>query len=204
MNADMFEGNKIEKQKQEASLFHASGNAVLTINVFFNMLRLNSNVHQYKEIWVVYQQCIRIIMNDFLPKQGPKFEFKAQPEFLDEKPSVQIANANFETMNVDEHPLKIVKVLYFSLKNLRKNISQIDTSQKKLLITSNQMRRTSFLAELELNYIYALHSKGFNVGAGSQFFLLMYDYIDYFYDKSDVIEDLTPYLKLLNADQDVE
>ena len=70
-------------------------------------------------------------------------------------------------MNVDEHPLKIVKVLYFSLKNLRKNISQIDTSQKKLLITSNQMRRTSFLSELELNYIYALHAKGFNVGAGS-------------------------------------
>ena len=32
----------------------------------------------------------------------------------------------------------------------------------------------------------------------------MYDYIDFFYDKSDVIEDLTPYLKLLNADSDVE
>ena len=66
------------------------------------------------------------------------------------------------------------------------------------------MRRTSFLAELEINYIYALHAKGFNVGAGSQFFLLIYDYIDFFYDKSDVIEDLTPYLKLLNSDTDVE
>ena len=86
MNADHFEGNKIEKQKQEASLFHMSGNAVLTINVFFNMLRLNSNVHQYKEIWAVYQQCIRIIMNDFLPKQGAKFEWKSVPGFHDEKP----------------------------------------------------------------------------------------------------------------------
>ena len=105
-----------------------SGNAVLTINVFFNMLRLNSNVHQYKEIWAVYQQCIRIIMNDFLPKQGAKFEWKNVPDFYDEKPPLQIANANFEPMNVDESALKIVKVLYYSLKNLRKNISQIDTS----------------------------------------------------------------------------
>jgi hypothetical protein len=24
------------------------------MNVFFNMLRLNSNVHQYKEMWSVY------------------------------------------------------------------------------------------------------------------------------------------------------
>jgi hypothetical protein len=37
------------------------------MNVYFNMLRLNSNVHQYKEMWAVYLQCIRIIMNDFLP-----------------------------------------------------------------------------------------------------------------------------------------
>ena len=45
MKSTFFEGNKIERQKLEASLFHALGNSVLTINVFFNMLRLNSNVH---------------------------------------------------------------------------------------------------------------------------------------------------------------
>lgn len=31
------------------------------------MLRLNSNVHQYKEMEQEYLKCIRIIMNDFLP-----------------------------------------------------------------------------------------------------------------------------------------
>ena len=107
-------------------------------------------------------------------------------------------------MDVDEHPAKIVKVLYFSLRNLRKNISQIDMTQKKLQITATQMKRTSYLSELELNYIYALHARGFNVGAGSNFFILMTEYMDLFYDKSDVVVDLRPYLKLLNADQDVD
>lgn len=105
---------------------------MLTINVFFNMLRLNSNVHQYKEIWAVYQMCIRIIMNDFIPKQGEKFIFTSQPEFLDQNTSSANSNSNFETISVDEHPQKIVKVLYFSLRNLRKNISQIDMTIQNL------------------------------------------------------------------------
>ena len=55
MKSQFFENDKITKQKMEASLFHASGNPVLTINVLFNMLRLNSNVNSYKEIWTVYR-----------------------------------------------------------------------------------------------------------------------------------------------------
>ena len=31
----------------------------------------------------------------------------------------------------------------------------------------------------------------------------MLEYIDYFYDKADVLEDLTPYFKLLNDREDV-
>ena len=60
------------------------------------------------------------------------------------------------------------------------------------------MKRTSYLSELELNYIYALHARGFNVGAGSNFFILMTEYMDLFYDKADIVEDLRPYFKLLN------
>ena len=55
IQAKFFEGNKLEKQMMEANLFHMSDSPVLTINVLFNMLRLNSNVHQYKEIWTVYR-----------------------------------------------------------------------------------------------------------------------------------------------------
>ena len=42
------------------------------------------------------------------------------------------------------------------------------------------------------------------MGAGTNYFILMTEYMDLFYDKSDVVEDLRPYLKLLNADQDIE
>ena len=77
-------------------------------------------------------------------------------------------------------------------------------TQKKLAITATQMKRTSYLSELELNYIYALHSRGYQVGAGTNFFVLMTEYMDLFYDKADVTEDLRPYFKLLNSEQDVE
>ena len=71
-------------------------------------------------------------------------------------------------------------------------------------MTATQMKRTSYLSELELNYIYALHSRGYHVGAGSNFFVLMTEYIDLFYDKSDIVEDLRAYFKLLNSEQDVD
>ena len=66
-----------------------------------------------------------------------------------------------------------------------------------------QMKRTSYLSELEFNYVFALRCKGMQCGIGSNFFILMLEYIDLFYDKADVLEDLTPYLKLLNATDDV-
>ena len=65
------------------------------------------------------------------------------------------------------------------------------------------MRRTSFLSELEFYYVYALRCRPMQCGVGSNFFILMLEYIDLFYDKADVLEDLQPYLKLLNATDDV-
>ena len=66
------------------------------------------------------------------------------------------------------------------------------------------MRRTSYLAELESLYVYALRCKNMPCGANSPFFSLMQEYIDLFYDKSDVLEDLKPYLLLLNNGDDVQ
>jgi hypothetical protein len=66
------------------------------------------------------------------------------------------------------------------------------------------MKRTSYLAELEVIYVYALRTKNYQVGEGSQFLLTILEYIDNFYDKADVTEDLKPYLRLLNPEADVE
>lgn len=65
------------------------------------------------------------------------------------------------------------------------------------------MKRTSFLAELEFYYCFALRCKGMQCGIGSNFFVLLLEYIDWNYDKADVLEDLHPYLKLLDMQQDV-
>lgn len=59
------------------------------------------------------------------------------------------------------------------------------------------MRRQSYLAEMELRYQIALMMPNYPVGAGSSFLLLLIEYIDQFYDLSDVVNDVQKYLVLL-------
>ena len=49
------------------------------------------------------------------------------------------------------------------------------------------MRRTSYLAELEVIYIYALRCKTYQVGENTSFLILILEYIDLFLDKADVV-----------------
>lgn len=104
---------------------------------------------------------------------------------------------------MDDKLDKIVNILYQSLKNLRKATAQVDLTQKRIAIIAQEMKRTSYLAELEFNYVFALRCKSMQCGVGSGFNLLMLDYIDHFYALSDVLEDLKPYLLLLNGVEDV-
>ena len=66
------------------------------------------------------------------------------------------------------------------------------------------MKRTSLLAELELHYIYALHLTNGRVGRGTPYFTIITEYIDSFYYKFDVIEDLRIYFKLFNDYMDCQ
>ena len=72
----------------------------------------------------MYRQCIRIILDDTLPKNN--YEFKANVDFLSDQQPATHQNANFETISVDDKPDKILRILLMSLKNLRKNIAQVD------------------------------------------------------------------------------
>ena len=56
------------------------------------------------------------------------------------------------------------------------------------------MKRTSLLAELEIHYIYSLNVPSAHVGHGSHYFTVMVEYIDTFYFKYDVIEDMRLFL----------
>ncbi len=61
---------------------------------------------------------------------------------------------------------------------------------------ANMIKRTSYLAELEFKFCIALNCKGYPTHEGSPIFNTILDYIELFYDKSDVVGDLTLYLKL--------
>ena len=65
----------------------------------------------------MYRQCIRIIIDDFLPKQN--FEFKVISDFSASNAGGEAAGAsgnsgayNFETISVDDKPDKILRILY--------------------------------------------------------------------------------------------
>lgn len=55
-------------------------NTNLCINTFFQILKSNSRVENYKDMQAVYTKLIRIIVNDFVIKGG--YKFVASPEFL--------------------------------------------------------------------------------------------------------------------------
>lgn len=69
-----------------------------------------------------------------------------------------------------------------------------------MLEISNKIRRTSYLAELEFKFCIALNCKSYPVSEGSPYFNIIFDYIEVFYDKEDVIGDILLYLKLLHIE----
>lgn len=79
----------------------------------------------------------------------------------------------------------------------------MDPSNARLHNLAITVRRTSYLAELESLYCYALRCKNMACGSQSPFFCLMQEYIELYYDKADVLMDLKPYLSLLNDRDDV-
>lgn len=81
IKSDFFQ-DKIERQQMEADLYLQSNNPILTINVYFNMLRINSHINHYNDkMWDTYKTCIRLIINDYLPKQR-NYEYKGNIDYL--------------------------------------------------------------------------------------------------------------------------
>lgn len=65
-----------------------------------------------------------------------------------------------------------------------------------MLEIANKIKKTSYLAELEFKFCIALNCKGYPTHDGSPIFNTILDYIEIFYDKSDVIGDIMVYLRL--------
>jgi len=118
---------------------------------------------------------------------------------------MQTANQtfNFDQVNAEDRPAKVLKQLYHSIRNLRKNLNA-DKNNKRLVVIAQQIKRTSCLAELDLYYCYALHCKQFVLIHGTPFFQLIFEYIDSFHDKEDVIKDLKPFIQLIKTLDDAK
>ena len=110
---------------------------------------------------------MRIVLNDYLPKQKYRFVEDVDKIFTDIGGVYQ--HNNFDEMRYDVKPFEVMKNVYHSIKNLRK-IPNFDITNRQLSENADLMRRTSLLAELEVYYIYVLNLNNAHVGKGSRYF----------------------------------
>ena len=96
---------------------------------------------------------VRLVVNDYLPAQGFDFAQETEPLFVDV--AGVYSHNNFDELKKDAQPYEVLRMLYHSLRNLRK-VPNFDVTNRALSRNSDLMKRTSCLAELELHYIYAL------------------------------------------------
>ena len=73
-----------------------------------------------------------------------------------------------------------------------------DVTQKKIIELSNAIQRTSYLTELEYKFVLALNYSQYPTNEGTSFYTTMLEYIQNFTDRFDVMNDVRPYLVLLN------
>ena len=82
-----------------------------------------------------------------------------------------------------------------------RKISLPEVSNKAIMETVTAIKRASYLADLETKFCIALNCDAYTCSEGTPFFMTLQDYIEIFFDKGyDVINDVMPFLKLLNTE----
>lgn len=123
-----FDADRNKRQIIEQDLLYMQGKSILTINYYFIMLRFNSNVHNYRELFPTYKKCIRFLLTSYLPSNDYDMAaLKEVPEFVtaDDAYKVEATSAhhgaNFEQVAVEDVAETVLVICLYSLKNLRKN-----------------------------------------------------------------------------------
>jgi len=127
-----------------------------------------------------------------------KYELKANIEAIVAKSDTK--GVNFDPITIEAEPEEVLINLIASLKNLRKNIA-VDNTSKRVMGIANEMKRTSYLGDLEYKFVLALNYPQYSVNENSSFFELVVQYIERFYDRFDVITDVRKYLLLFNVEE---
>lgn len=194
-NADHFK-DKSERQKIEAEIFLQMKNYVMCIETYFGMLRLNSHIKHFVNMWPEYRQAICIVCNEYVFNHVG-LDFKIDYERPIGKSDYK--GVNFDPVQLDAVPEDILINLFCSVYNLRQDLVT-DVTQKEIMEQAAEIQRTSYNAELEYKYVLALNYKQYPTGPDSSFFRTMQEFVNKFVDSCDVVGDIRKYLELLSED----
>lgn len=83
---------------------------------------------------------------------------------------------------------------------MRKNIAT-DQSSKRVMAIANQMKRASYIADIEYKYCLALSYPLYPLGEKSAYFETITEYMAEFVDRFDVVSDVRNYLHLFSSNE---
>ena len=95
---------------------------------------------------------------------------------------------------------EVMITLIASIKNMRKNMEGITSESPMMVATINNLKKASYISELEYKFCVALNCPNYPTGEGSPMFNTFLDFIELFFDKTDVVEDVRTYLQLLSEE----
>jgi hypothetical protein len=194
-NADHFK-DKAERQKIEAEIFLQMKNYVMCIETYFGMLRLNSHIKHFVNMWTEYRQAICIVCNEYVYNHVG-LDFKIEYERPIGKGDYK--GVNFDPVQLDAVPEDILVNLFCSVYNLRQDLVT-DHTQREIMEQAAEIQRTSYNAELEYKYVLALNYKQYPTSQESSYFRTMQEFVSKFVDTCDVVSDSRKYLELLSEE----
>lgn len=104
-----------------------------------------------------------------MPKKK-KHELKPNIENIVGKADTK--GVNFDPITIEAEPEELLINLIASCKNLRKNIA-VDGTSKRVMGIANEMKRTSYLCDLEYKFILALNYPNYSINENSPYFELI-------------------------------
>ncbi|CAI2368685.1 unnamed protein product [Moneuplotes crassus] len=186
--------DKVERQQIEADLFLKSDNLLDSINIFFQILKSNSHIASFRPMWPTYQKCIRIILVDYIPKIL-NFEYKPSLDYSLNYSS--ITSKPFDPISEGIEPIELLETLLSSIMVLKKNIIADNPKTKAV---ANAFKRTLSLCEIEYKFCLALNCPAFPTQEKSTYYNSILNYLEAFFEHTDVVQDLRPYLKLFSSE----
>jgi len=186
--------DKIERQDIEADLYLKSDNLLDSINTYFLILKSNSHLANFKEMWTTYQTCIRVVINFYLPR---KFNFEYKPNLDYSLNYASVKTKPFDPIDESFEPIPLLESLLSSIIVLKKNIF---TENPKTKAVADSFKMTLSLSEIEFKFCLAMNCPGFPTKEKSPYYNAVLNYMEKFFECTDTVEDLRTYFKLFSSD----